>query len=77
MEREEMYFNLDYRGWLNRTRRSFNEVISIFRDSECEKFAAWADNAKYGDKTNIGGVNIELVPPLYEIRDRCRYYIQL
>lgn len=75
MEREDMRFNVDYKGWINKTRRTFSDVISIFSNNDSKKFAAWADNAKYGAKTNIGGVNVELVPSNYEISKRCRYFI--
>ena len=75
MERIEMRFKVDYKGWIDRTRRTFDDVKSIFGDSEREKFTAWADNAKYGEKTNIGGVSIELVPSEYEISQRCRFFI--
>ena len=76
MEREEMRFKVDYRGWIDRTRRTFNDVQSIFKSSNNrENFAAWADNAKFGEKINISGVNIELVPSDYEISQRCRYFI--
>ena len=77
MEREEMRFNVDYRGWIDRTQRTFTDVKYIFSNGDQEKFSAWADNAKYGEKTNIGGVNIKLVPPDYDIRDRCKYFIKL
>lgn len=75
MEREDMRFKVDYRGWIDRTRRTFDDVKSLFSDSDREKFTAWADNAKYGAKTNIGGINIELVPSEYEISQRCRFFI--
>jgi len=76
MEREDMRFKVDYRGWIDRTRRTFGDVQNIFKNSSNrEKFAAWADNAKFGDKISICGVNIELVPSDYEINQRCRFFI--
>lgn len=75
MEREDMRFKVDYRGWIDRTRRTFDDVKSLFSDSDREKFTAWADNAKFGDKISICGVNIELVPSDYEINQRCRFFI--
>lgn len=76
MEREEMCLNVDYRGWIDRTRRTFNDVRDIFKsDNDRKQFTEWADSAKYGEKICIGGVNIELVPSKYEISKRCRFYI--
>ena len=63
MEREDMRFKVDYRGWIDRTRRTFDDVKSLFSNSDREKFTAWADNAKYGAKTNIGGINWQKSTP--------------
>lgn len=75
MEREEMRFKVDYRGWIDRTRRTFSDVSRLLNDSDRKTFEEWADSAKYGEKTIIGGINIELVPSEYEISLRCRYFI--
>ena len=69
MEKEEKNFNVDYRGWIDRTRRTFSDVRDIFdfRGEEWKKFDEWAETAKYGDKISIEGINIECVPSDYEI----------
>ena len=43
MEKEEKNFNVDYRGWIDRTSRTFSDVRDIFDFSgaEWKKFDEW------------------------------------
>lgn len=74
---DEKVFNVDFKGWSKRIRRSFSDVKLILSEEGEKKFEEFAKSALYGDEIVIDGIFIMCVPDLWEIRKRCRYYIEI
>ena len=77
MPKEEMYFDVDYKGWLNRRGRMFADVALLFSNKGKKEFAGWAESSLYGDSTIIEGKRVVRCVPSFEIDRRCRYHISL
>ena len=74
---DEKKFNVDYKGWINRKRRSYSDVKWLLSENGMKLFEKFAKNALYGEKTIIDGISIECVPSMYEIICRTRSYIEI
>ena len=72
-----MYFDVDYKGWLNTRGRRFADVALLFSNKGKEEFARWAESSLYGDSTIIEGKSVVRSVPSFEIDRRCRYHISL
>lgn len=73
---DEKKFNVDYKGWIDRKRRSYSDVKWLLSEEGRKAFEDFAKFALYGEKTVIEGISIACVPSMYEIRCRTRYYIE-
>ena len=62
MSKEHKLFNVNYQGWLDKSRRSYRSVKSIFTAEQAKVFDEFAEKAKCGDTISIGGVSIEHTP---------------
>ncbi len=73
---EEKYFDVDYKGWIRKKSRKFEDVRGLFYGDARRLFDHWAKEALYGSKIIINGIKIEHIVPEFEIHERCRYYIK-